>query len=331
MRGNPVYFWFELRYKLANMSMLGIIRPKTSVLDIWARSMSCPICCKTGLQVIREPGVSDFMSCDQCGCEFVFEEDGTRIRFSKTPDRLGNILFGEWMTYTEVHKRLQELVPGLDGPRARVDVVTIPTRRVGSLTQKIEEDALEELPRGLMDQAMGLYRLGNPIPEIREILRRNPKLNEHEIDAALKKVGRYGTGRKVRSWLTAGLVVVVFLAVLGFTVSRGVVPNLIANIRGTIDQKTSLLIPVTGGAASSPPAACPTSSAAAAQLFGGKSAYWTYEAPKWYYQDVHPVNIYIPDGMEATYPSLTSKSMIDNLKGPAEIYNVMAVSITCYY
>ncbi len=273
--------------------------------------MSCPICCKTGLRVIREPGVPDLLCCDQCGCEFFFEQAGARIRFSKTPELLEDVLYGEWMTYIEVHKRLQERFPALDGPRARVDVVTLPVRRQKSLAQELEEEALLDLPKNAIDQAMGLYRLGNSIPDIRRVLQRNPKYTEHEIFTTLKNVGHYDAMRKLRSWLTAGLVVVVFLAALGFAVSRGVFPKLIAYIEGTVNKNAALVIPVTGSAAGSAvQPACPATPEAAAQLFGGKSNNWTYQAPRWYYQDVMPADIIVPSGMEATYPSLTRTTIM---------------------
>ena len=313
---------------------MNTFEPMTTVLDIWARSMSCPICRNTGLEVIREPGVSDILHCERCDCEFVFEQGATHIRFSQVPEVLGDSLIGEWLTYSEVHKRIHGLIQELR--QFHPDLVgadTVPlARRNGSvkLHPKAEPEGLAPSSEKLIEQAQELFRLGNSISEIKRILARNPRNSSQDIKIALDSVSQVQHGNRLRSWLFVSLASIAVLVVFGVIIASGVVPTLLSNLKSVVNNTASELIPVTGSQpAGASNASCPANAAAAASVFGGNSDRWTYEKPNWYYQDIKTVDLYIPDGMEASYPQIGDKFTIDRVKGPVILRNVMTASITC--
>jgi hypothetical protein len=79
-------------------------------------------------------------------------------------------------------------------------------------------------------------------------------------------------------------------------------------------------------------AACPATSTSAAELYGGDAALWKRDAsqfPSWQMISAgDSVTVSVPDGMVAGYVDNKSFQLL-SIHGPATIYNVNFIVITC--
>lgn len=305
------------------------IRPMDTMLDIWAKSLNCPICNQQSLNVLREAGVPDLLACSACGSEFHFQEGGTHIRLVRTPDLFGGVFLGKWLTYAEVRQKVQQVLAERQNTMGE-EIKRVPPKNIteGNIFAIDRELSTEEIYTKSKNQAAKLYELGNSPQSIKDILRNNKRLTEDDIETIVSDLEDKSSSRSfTTTLLSVSLVIVAFFAVV-FLFGTGTVGRWASQISNSFDQQAGI-IPVTGAASEAVAAICPNSSREAASLFGGKAELWNEIDGAWFYQSFKKTTIYVPGGMQAAYPSIHADFFIQRYYGPMTIFNVYYLTIRC--
>lgn len=314
------------------------IRPMDTILDIWASSMSCPICSHAGLSVTRAPGIPDLMHCVMCGAEFHFEQGGNRIQLVQYPLVFGPELYSKWMTYQEVRAIVRKVAGSL--PLSKSLTIPVTGRSVEETSSSVPkggnriQEELFDPPGRTIELARRLQSLGNSPQAIRKILTQDPQLTPAQVDSALKTIAEPERTRRVESilWVVLILMVVVLGGYILF--SSGVLGQGVRFVQAAITGDSLQVIPPTPTvykyAAVGNRSVCPTDRESAAVLFGGRSDRWSYDKVNWMYLDVRTARLYIPEGMAGTYSVLDNTVRIITVEGPAIIDNILAISMDCY-
>ncbi len=310
------------------------IRPMETILDIWAKSLSCPICNQTGLMVIREAGVPDILGCGRCKSEFNFAQGGTQVRLVKVPEVFGSAFLGEWLTYSEIRQRVYHLTVEIKraqtGGKIIAKTQSSTTDAKGNVRLQMG-DADEVIYAKAKSQVTQLLALGNSLTDIERIIRRNKFLSEEQIETLLYEASKKSSRRSLVSGLTAAALLLITVFAFVFIFSSGILNTFVSEASQAFNDRGGL-IPVTGEENLVDGAFvgfCPSTQQQASNVFGGKANGWHMVNSVWIYQDFQVATIYIPAGMMGTYPSASADFFIRKVAGPIQVTNVLLISVTC--
>lgn len=316
-------------------------RPLQSVLDFWAKSLSCPVCDLSNLKVMREPGVPDLLHCPHCESEFEVGEGGDLVRMLKYPLSMGMELYGKWFPLAEIRRRvLFHLQQNNLSSSAFIAVTgssgSPPGSIVKSGARKGNSDSMvgDQAPQRAFDQAQQLLHLGNSMEEVRAILEKDPRLNPYQVDAIMEALDEPRRSQALEKLLIGVLLLLVVLVALFFLNSTGMLERGRVFIAGVLAGERVQLIPpnpvVYRYAPQGVAYGCPPTQQGAAALFGGKQEHWNFDGKNWLYTDIKAVRIYVPEGLTARYSYFDPILVLEKVNGPAVIDPVMALSIDCY-
>lgn len=314
------------------------IRPMNSILAFWVKSLNCPVCNQTGLEIIREAGVPDLLHCSRCSTEFEVSETGEQIRLIQYPEMLGIELYGVWMPFGLVREKIKQKIEKDHLNFAKMIAVTgggKPLARI-NLSKKdfTGYKGVTEPPERAVQQARKLLELGNSREQVRLILEKDPRLNEAQIERIMEIVQEPERSKSLERFLLL-ILVILGLVVGGLLLYQmGIFDRAILIVNGLLSgEKVQLILPpptVTQYARQGRLSACPPTQQGAAALFGGKADHWHFDGKNWIYTDIKSVRIYVPEGLSARYTYMTPILEIKTVEGPAVIDPLMAVSIDCF-
>jgi hypothetical protein len=239
-------------------------------------------------------------------------------------------------------------------PQERLNEILMPSTPIAASPRPVAAPS----PRPQLTQAevnhrvSELYKLGNTIEQIRDILLSNTSVTRQQLDEALSSIEPGEHQRRSRQtrtiyYILAGLLVFLLLtAIVGYAL-RGslgssfnlstLAPNV--NIVSTLppDQVLPQVIPtasiLTGDGTGSGPAACPKQAAQAAQTFGGKAESWSTDPgnTSWYLLSAVPVTVRIPSNMRAVIVNGSGGTdyKARTIEGPATVKNAVSIGINC--
>lgn len=322
-------------------SIMSDPRPMQSVLDFWAKSLTCPVCDQSDLKVMREAGVPDLLYCPHCESEFEVADGGDVVRMLKYPLAMGMDLYGKWLSLAEIRRRVlvylhdNNLTPYAfiavtGGSRSSADVPV--KRKSGKAGAALP--AADEPPQRALDQARQLLHLGNSLEDVRAILEKDPRLNAYQVDAILDQIDEPRKSQTLEKFLLGVLLLLVVVVGLFFLNSMGMLDRGRMFIAGVLSGEVVQIIPPTPVVYRYAPQGvaygCPPTQQGAAALFGGKQEHWNFDGKNWLYTDIKAVRIYVPEGLMARYSYFDPILVLEKVDGPAVIDPVMALSIDCY-
>jgi len=314
------------------------VRPMNSILAFWVKSLNCPVCNQSGLEIIREAGVPDLLHCSHCSTEFEVSETGEQIRLIQYPEMLGVELYGVWMPFGMVREKIKQKIEKDHLNYAKMIAVTgggKPLTRINLSKEDFSgHEGITEPPERAIQQARKLLELGNSREEVRLILEKDPRLNEAQIERIMEIVEERDRSKSLVRILLL-ILVILGLVVAGMLIYQtGIFDRAILVVNGLLSGEKVQLIPppptVTQYARQGRLFACPPTQQGAAALFGGKPDHWHFDGKNWMYTDIKGVRIYVPEGLSARYTYMNPILEIKTVEGPAVIDPLMAVSIDCY-
>jgi hypothetical protein len=314
------------------------VRPMQHILDFWAKSMNCPVCQKEGLAVTREPGVPDLLCCPKCGSEFYFEHGGTRIRLVQLPNAFHEQLYGQWVTYEQIRQVVAEVNDKSEKSQPFVMrkhlSAPIPVTGGQVARKKVAEQRKDLPPKRAFEQARRLFTLGNSIETIQEILESDPRLTKEQVEVVINDILAPVKQKRLER-LLIGILVVFALGIISFIlVSSGAFGFMTASVSGFFPEGGVRLLPGEPKLTYYNPTGyhyyCPQSQVSASQLFGGRADRWTFDNKNWNYLDVKAVNLFVPEGLSASYSSLSQGFNVVKVEGPVMLDNILALSIDCF-
>ncbi len=319
--------------------------PRREIPESWVKNGRCPACGAANLKLNHLPEIPDYLLCAKCEISFEVENGGRYIRLKYVPDELefvDEILRNRWVEVSKLagiiakHRPAMEEKNILDQPAA-----ASPT-----------DDAWK--------RAYRMYQLGNNPKTIQMALVQSG-LNQEQVNvilARLKKAAEDDAQQQNKKfWTVAGISLLVIILLTGiWLVASGNFAALAGNAAVSPattplpNQPSAVsmllkLIPAGASPDLAAPfetrvesgkgpsnAACPGTPESAAKLFGGTPLLWyrdVNDIPSWQMINSEgPINVKVPDGMTAGYMDLISFTAL-SVSGPATIYNVKFVVITC--
>jgi hypothetical protein len=316
--------------------------PKWEIPDIWAKNGHCPACGATNLKVIHLPDYADYLFCVHCEISFEVENGCRYIRLKHIPDEYefaDAILHNRWVEASN----LSAIISKQRAPAEDKKPSPLPTQTFS------EEDA--------WNRALGMYRMGNK-PKMIQLTLMQAGVTQEQAEvvfAKLKKLAEQDAQRQSQKfWAVAGISLLLIVMLMGgWLYMSGNLPVLLGTTTVTpaslADQPSAVdklldLVPddakpalmnlpdtVVDSSRGPGPASCPATSRNAAKLFGGNSNLWKRDSqyPSW--QMINPgdsITVLVPDGMTAGYVDNKAFQFL-SVRGPATIYNVNFVVITC--
>ncbi len=319
--------------------------PRRDIPESWVKNGRCPACGAAGLKVTHLPDIPDYLSCAKCEISFEVENGGRYVRLKHVPDAfefVDAILRNRWV-------EASKLAGIIAKHRSAVPEEKLPDQ---PLTAPSDDN--------IWKRALRMYHLGNKPGMIQSMLVQSG-LNQEQADAIfarLKKVAEEESERQGQKfWMVVGISLLVIVLLTGtwlavggkFPVLLGIVtatpaPAQAANQPSAISMLLKLIpagaqpdlrnrsdttVETGKGPAK---AACPATPENAAKLFGGDPALWyrdVDEVPSWQMiNSGDSITVRVPSGMTAGYVDNKSFQM-QSVSGPATIYNVNFLVITC--
>jgi hypothetical protein len=316
------------------------LSPRKDIPDAWALKGLCPLCTQPFLKVVHLPGNPDYLLCSPCELSFEVELNNGPIRLKNIPEKLGFI--EDDLRYNWVHPsvlgKLMENRSLLQQQKARANPV-----------QALSDQVVWE-------RMLGLYKLGNK-PRMIEFTLIQSGATHEQIEAASLKLRQWSEQNEKRQlgklWVVGGFtalfIIGLFAAGWIYTNSRinsqlaggranpasSGQPNMPLQLLNSLPDgiKPDFLkgAPVRIEKVGPGGARCPGNSTTAAQLFGGDAGGWQPGSQPESWQMIttgRPSTIRVPGGMFAGY--IDNKTFVfKSIDGPATIYNVNFVAISC--
>ncbi len=316
------------------------LTPRDEIPDIWATRGRCPVCATETLKIVHLQGTPDYLVCTHCELSFEVETHGGTIRIKHFPEQLefaeGDLRY-RWVEPSVLRKFLENRRALLQEKASLIPPAALSDEEV-------------------WDRMLGLYRLGNQPKTIQFMLIQVGATRE-QAESAFVRLKQWSEkdaqNKNKRLWLVLGITIALVVSLMAAVVviSSRISSQLQAGKKNPPVANQSILpvqmlkvIPdsVKPEFLKSPPARvekagpeksrCPLLSEEAASLFGGKAEGWKQGSQLGSWQmmstDV-PATIRIPKGMYSAFIDNTTFEF-KSADGPATIYNVNFIVITCY-
>jgi rubredoxin len=315
--------------------------PTQDIPDAWAEKGTCPACGAKPLKAVHLPDLPDYFSCPKCELSFELETSCKAIRIKNIPEKLEFVeekLRYRWVEPAALRNYLnnrQALILEKVG-------VTAPASPLS------DDEAWERM--------FSLYRLGNK-PKMIQFMVIQAGATQEQAEAGFIKLKRWSEqeaerlNRKLQmvGGVTA-LIILVLIAGVAFTYNnlnarlaeKAANPSAASQPLAPLQLLNQLPEAVKPGFLKSPPvrvektgpakAPCPSNTLDAAELFGGQADLWKKSSQPDSWQMMNPgdpATIRLPAGMYAGYID-NQTFVFSSTDGPATLYNVNFVAISCY-
>jgi hypothetical protein len=319
--------------------------PRRDIPESWVKNGRCPACGAANLKLTHLPDIPDYLSCTKCEISFEVENGGRYVRLKHIPDELefvDDIFRNRWVEASKL--------AGI-----------IAKHRPVAQEKKVPDQPPVASPADdVWNRALRMYRLGNN-PKTIQLTLTQYGLNQEQVDAIfarLKKVVEDDAQQQNKKfWMVAGISLFVLVLLTGtWLTASGKVPVLVGAVTATPvptqdpnqPSAVSMLLKLIPAGArpdlTNPPettvetgkgpakAACPATPENAARLFGGYPELWyrdVNDIPSWQMiNSGDAITVKVPAGMTAGYVENKSLTVL-SVRGPATIYNVNFLVITC--
>jgi hypothetical protein len=317
------------------------LSPLKNIPDAWAEKGQCPACGAKPLKVVHFPDIPDYFSCTKCDMSFEVEANCKAIRVKNFPEKLEFV--EEKLRFRWVE--LATLRHYLDNRQALI------LERIGvaAPVATLSDDEV-------WNRMFSLYRLGNK-PKMIQFMLIQAGATQEQAEAGLVKLQRWSEQEANRQnrklGLAGGIATFIILALIaGVVFTYNSINSQLGKKAANPSVTNQPLVPlqvlnmlpngIKPGFLKSPPvrventgpakARCPGNSQDAASLFGGQADLWKQgsQPDSWQMMNPgNPVTIRIPQGMYAGF--IDNKTFVfSSANGPATIYNVNFIVISCY-
>lgn len=320
--------------------------PRREIPESWVKNGRCPACGAANLKLNHLPDIPDYLTCVKCGISFEVENGGRYVRLKHVPESLefvDAVINNRWVEASK-----------LAGIIAK-------HRPVVSEKKDSDQPSAASPDDESWKRALRMYQLGNN-PRTIQLMLTQSGLNQEQVDAIfvrLKKTAEDDAEEQNKKfWRVAGISLFAIVVLAGIW--------LVASGKIAVLSGASALTPVPTQAPDQPSAvgillrlipagaqpdlmnnrpdttvepgkgpgksACPAIPENAARLFGGDPSHWYRDVdqiPSW--QMVNSgdsITVKVPSSMTAAYVE-NQTFQIQSVGGPATIYNVNYLVITC--
>jgi hypothetical protein len=315
--------------------------PRKEIPDAWAEKGTCPACGAKPLKVVHLPDIPDYFLCTKCELSFELETKLKAIRVKNIPEKLEFV--EEKLRYRWVEPAI--LRNYLDNRQALI----LEKVNVAAPATALSDEEV-------WNRMFSLYRLGNK-PKIIQFTLIQAGATQEQAEAGFVKLKRWSeqeTNKQNRKLQLVGGIAafIIFILVGGAAFTYNSINSRLGEKVANPSAASQPLMPLQvlnalpdaakPGFLKSPPvrventgpakARCPGNSQDAASLFGGQAASWKQGSQPDSWQMMNPgdpATIRIPQDMYAGY--IDNKTFVfTSANGPATIYNVNFIAISCY-